>query len=103
MLCQLTCVQTIYERLRLVEHLPVKNSNELRRYVTTCARLAWSLTAQRPTYVLEYQLKGAIFDGDRHQRFHTSDPSSSVVTQVVWPGLVEQSNRCCVSRAVVIT
>lgn len=97
------CIEVIYEHLQLAEHLPVKNSNKLRRFVAICARLAWSLTAQRPPYVLEYQLRGAIFDDDRHRRFHTSDPSSTAIVQVVWPGLVEQSTGFCVSKAVVVT
>jgi len=101
LLIYLLAVQVIYEHLQLAEHQPI--SDELRRFVTTCAQLAWSLTAQRPAYVLEYQLRGAVFDEDRHRRFHTSDPSSSVIAQVVWPGLVEQSTRFCVSKAVVVT
>jgi len=96
-------VQAICERCQLPDQLSIKNTNELHRYVTTCAQLAWSLAAQRPSYVLEYQLKGAIFDDERHQRFHSSDASSSVVTEVIWPALVEQSTRFCVSKAVVIT
>lgn len=102
--CWLTCVQAVYERLQLHKNnSAVNNSSELCHYVTTCAQLAWSLTAQRPSYALEYQLSGAVFDYSRHQRFHTSDPGSYVVTQVVWPGLVEQSTGVCVSRAVVVT
>jgi len=93
----------VCEQLRSSEHLPVKNSNELHRYITTCSQLAWSLTAQRRPYVLEHQLTGTIFDDDRHRRFHTSDPSSTAVKQVIWPGLVEQSTRFCVSKAVVVT
>ena len=102
--CWLICLQAICERLQLDDRfLSIKSATEFHRYVTTCAQLAWSLTAQRPFYVLEYQLRGAIFDDDRHQRFHTSDPSSSVVTQVIWPALVEQTTRFCVSKAVVVT
>jgi len=96
-------VQVIYEHLQLAEHLPIKNCDEFYRFVTTCAQLAWSLTVQRPPYVLEYQLRGAVFDDDRHRRFHTSDSSSTDITHVVWPGLVEQSTGFCVSKAVVVT
>ena len=96
-------VQAIYERLQLDKHISIKNSNEFRRYVTTCAQLAWSLTAQRPSYELEYQLKGAMFDADRHERFHTSDSNSSVIRELIWPGLIELPTRFCVSKAVVIT
>ena len=101
--CSVRNVQVIYKHLQLSERLSIKNSNELRRFVATCARLAWSLTTQRPPYVLEYQLGGAIFDDDRHRRFHTSDASSTAIVQVVWPGLVEQSTGFCVSKAVVVT
>jgi len=96
-------VQVIYEHLQFSELLPIMNSNELRRFVTACAQLAWSLSVQRPPYVLEYQLTGAIFDDDRHRRFHTSDASSTAIKEVVWPGLVEQSTGFCVSKAVVVT
>ena len=97
-------MQAVCETLQFdVGYLQIKNSNEFRRYVTICAQLAWSLTAQRPFYILEYQLRGAKFDDKRHRRFHSSDPSSSVITEVIWPGLVEQSTHFCVSKAVVVT
>jgi len=102
-------VQVINEHLQFSELLPIMNStgkatkSELRRFVTACAQLAWSLSVQRPPYVLEYQLTGAIFDDDRHRRFHTSDASSTAIKEVVWPGLVEQSTGFCVSKAVVVT
>jgi len=46
---------------------------------------------------------GVDFNVDRHTRFHSSDPESSVICRVVWPALVERSTNIYVYKAVVVT
>ena len=85
----------------LYDYPSLRKCTSLKEYIKEAVRLAWALTAQSPGYLLEYD--AGEFLEDKHTRFHSSDPDSSAIKQILWPVLLEGSNGPCVYKGVVIT
>lgn len=101
--------QVVLDRVMLSISCPVHSGarHQLVQFVATCFRLAWTLTVLRPPYCIAYDVTSddrmKLFTSDRHTRYYTSDPDSSVVKSVIWPGLEERHTGQCVCKAVVVT
>ncbi|GFQ72879.1 MIEAP domain-containing protein, partial [Trichonephila clavata] len=85
----------------LYDYPCLKNCTGLINYAKDCVRLAWCLTNQNPSYVIDYETR--TFRKEIHMRFHTSNQASNVIKSYLWPALVEGDNGPCVHRGVVLT
>lgn len=85
----------------LYDYPSLKKCPGLLNFISETVQLAWALTVQNPSYVLEFESRR--FSTDRHTHFHTSSSDSDVVRTYVWPGLREGEDGPVVYRGVVIT
>ncbi|XP_035212042.1 uncharacterized protein LOC118186124 [Stegodyphus dumicola] len=85
----------------LYDYPALKNCEGLKHYVKDCVRLAWSLSNQYPSFIIEYDAR--TFRRDLHVRFHSSNQESDHIKTYLWPTLLEGRNGPCVHKGVVIT
>ncbi|XP_054167296.1 uncharacterized protein LOC128964685 [Oppia nitens] len=86
----------------LYDYPCLKACDLLVTYVRDCVRLAWALSIQTPSYVIEYETRS--FRKDMHIKFHASNQESDVIKTYLWPALLEEAPNCsCVHKGVVIT
>lgn len=85
----------------LYDYPSLKTCQPLKTYIEECVRLAWSLTVQNPPLVIDFDRR--FFKPDCHSRFHTSDPDSTQIKDILWPALLEGDNGPCVHKGVVVT
>nr|CAB3260965.1 uncharacterized protein LOC100176502 [Phallusia mammillata] len=87
--------QALYDRPGLSQ------SKEFQAYIKECVQLSWSIVVQVPALTLEYD--ATVFDGAKHDRFHTSDRASDQVVSYLWPSLLEKQSGRCVAKGIVVT
>ncbi|XP_035212046.1 uncharacterized protein LOC118186127 [Stegodyphus dumicola] len=82
----------------LYDYPALKNCEGLKHYVKDCVRLAWSLSNQYPSFIIEYDAR--TFRRDLHVRFHSSNQESDHIKTYLWPTLLEGRNGPCVHKGV---
>ncbi|KAL3863112.1 hypothetical protein ACJMK2_004886 [Sinanodonta woodiana] len=97
------CVEEVSSQIyaTLYDYPDLKTCLKFHQYIAECVRVAWGLSVQTPAYLILYDSR--IFQADLHERFHTSDPDSNVITSFLWPALIEGCNGPCVQKAFVTT
>jgi len=85
----------------LYDYPSLKECSRLQEYIEEAVRIAWALSVQNPTFVIDFDSKE--YKPDRHTRFHSSNPENLEVQSVLWPALLEGEDGPCVFKGVVIT
>uniref|UniRef100_T1JFY1 Mitochondria-eating protein n=1 Tax=Strigamia maritima TaxID=126957 RepID=T1JFY1_STRMM len=85
----------------LYDYPCLKVCHGLVSYIENCVKLAWALTNQIPSFVVEYETR--LFRKDLHVRFHASNHESNHIDTYLWPALLEGDNGPCVHKGVVVT
>ncbi|KAK3590557.1 hypothetical protein CHS0354_008488 [Potamilus streckersoni] len=97
------CVEEVSSQIyaTLYDYPDLKTCLKFHQYIAECVHVAWGLSVQTPAYLILYDSR--IFQADLHERFHTSDPDSNVITSFLWPALIEGCNGPCIQKAFVTT
>lgn len=85
----------------LYDYPILKTCNELLKYIHSACRTAWGLVNQTPPYYIEFQTMK--YDKQVHERFHTSNNECEIISEYIWPCLIDGRDRTCVAKGVVLT